>query len=175
MNTPSLRRIATRVKNAAAVCEKGYVTMRVSRIIKAPRRTIYQAFLDPLAWAAWLAPNGMKGQVYEFDPQPGGAYRMSLTYQQPGHATSGKTSEHSDVVQGQFLELIPDERVVQQVEFESDDPAFAGAMTIIWALDDVPGGTEVTILCENVPEGIQPGDHELGIKSTLENLAAFTE
>ena len=148
---------------------------RVSRIIKAPRRTIYQAFLDPQALVSWLPPAGMKGRVYEFDVRAGGAYRMSLTYVESGHSPRGKTSDHTDVVRGRFLELIPDERIVQRIEFESEDPAFAGPMTIKWTLADVPGGTEVTVLCENAPEGIRPNDHEAGIRSTLENLAAFTE
>ncbi|MFI5386938.1 MAG: SRPBCC domain-containing protein, partial [Fimbriimonadales bacterium] len=68
-----------------------------------------------------------------------------------------------------------DERIVQLIEFETKDPAFASPMTIEWTLADVPGGTEVTILCENVPEGMRPVDHEAGIRSTLANLAAFTE
>ena len=147
----------------------------ISRIIKAPRRTIYQAFLDPAAVVSWLPPKGMKGQVYEFDARNGGAYRISLTYAESNHSTPGKTSEHSDMVRGRFVELMPDERIVQRVEFESEDPAFAGAMTINWTFVDVPGGTEVTVLCENVPEGIRPSDHEVGVRSTLENLAAFTE
>jgi hypothetical protein len=37
------------------------------------------------------------------------------------------------------------------------------------------GGTEVGILCENVPSGIRPSDHQMGLTSTLKNLAAFTE
>ncbi|MDR3533294.1 MAG: SRPBCC family protein [Rhodopila sp.] len=147
----------------------------VSRVIKAPRRTIYQAFLDPKALVSWLPPEGMKGHVYAFDAREGGAYRMSLTYVEPDHSARGKTSEHADVVRGRFMELIPDQRIVQQIEFESKDPAFAGAMTITWTLADVPGGTEVTVLCENEPEGIRPDDHETGLRSTLENLAVFTE
>ena len=148
---------------------------RVSRIIKAPRWTIYQAFLDPASLVAWLPPEGMKGRLYEFDAREGGAYRMSLTYVKSDHLPRGKTSDRTDMVRGQFLELIPDERIVQLIEFESKDPAFAGPMTIKWTLADVPGGTEVTILCENAPEGIRPNDHEAGFRSTLENLAAFTE
>lgn len=148
---------------------------RVSRIVKAPRRAIYQAFLDPEALVSWLPPAGMKGRVYEFDAREGGAYRMSLTYVESGHSPRGKTSEHTDVVRARFLELIPDERIVQLIEFESKDPAFARPMTIKWTLADVPGGTEVAIVCENVPAGIRQDDHEAGIRSTLENLAAFTE
>ena len=135
-------------------------TTRVSRIIKAPRRRIYQAFVDPQALVSWLPPAGMKGRVHAFDAREGGAYRMSLTYVELDHSPRGKTSEHTDVVRGLFLQLIPDERIIQLVEFESTDPAFAGPMTVKWTLTDAPEGTEITVLCENAPEGIRPDDHE---------------
>lgn len=150
-------------------------TDSASRVVRASPRTIYQAFVDPKALVSWLPPKGMKGQIHAFDPRVGGTYRMTLTYDEAGHATPGKTSDHADVVEGRFLELVPNERIVQRVEFESDDPAFAGAMTITWTLTPVPGGTNVTILCENVPEGIRQEDHDAGLRSTLDNLAAFTE
>ena len=146
-----------------------------SRIIKAPPHVIYRALIDPEALAAWRPPEGMTGEMLAFDGREGGLYRMSLTYIGTGLELRGKTSEHADVVEGRFQELVPDRRVVEVVEFESDDPAFAGAMTITTALAEVPGGTEVTIRCENVPEGIRPEDHQEGMASTLANLAAFTE
>jgi uncharacterized protein YndB with AHSA1/START domain len=150
-------------------------SLRVSRIIKAPRRTIYQGFLDPQAMLSWLPPKGMKGQMHEFDARVGGGYRMSLTYLEPSHSQRGKTSEHSDIAEVRFVEMIPDERIVERVEFESKDPAYAGPMILTWTLADVPGGTEITVSCENAPEGIKPADHEAGIRSSLENLAAVTE
>jgi uncharacterized protein YndB with AHSA1/START domain len=150
-------------------------TDSASRVIMASPRTIYQAFIDPESLVSWLPPEGMKGHIYAFDARDGGAYQMSLTYVGTDHSTLGKTSEHADVVQGIFLKLIPDERIVQLVEFESDDPAFAGTMTMTWTLVAVPEGTKVTIVCENVPEGIRQDDHDAGMRSTLENLAAFTE
>jgi hypothetical protein len=93
----------------------------------------------------------------------------------PDHSPRGKTSDGTRVIRGRFLELIPAERMVQPTEFESEDPAFAGAMTITWTPADDPGGTEVIILCENAPEDIEPSDHGAGFRSTPENLAAFTE
>lgn len=147
----------------------------VSRVIKASPRTIYQAYMDPEALISWLPPEGMTGRIDAFEPRVGGTYRMTLTHDQPDHSAPGKTSEDSDTVRGRFLELVQDERIVQQVEFESEDPAFAGLMTMTWTLTAVPGGTEVTVLCEDVPEGIRQEDHEAGIRSTLDNLAAFTE
>ena len=148
---------------------------RASRTIMASPHTIYQALVDPEAVASWLAPEGMTARIYAFDPRAGGAYRLALTYDGSDHSAPGKTSDHSDVVEGQFLELVPNERMVQRVEFQSGDPAFAGAMTITWTLAAAAKGTEVTILCENVPEGIRPEDHDAGLRATLENLAAFTE
>ncbi|TDF89176.1 SRPBCC family protein [Paenibacillus piri] len=146
-----------------------------SKLIKASPRAIYEAFLDPEALVSWLPPEGMNGHIYEFDAREGGAYRMSLTYVETEHSTLGKTSEHADVVQGRFLELVPDKRIVQLVEFESDDPLFAGEMTMTWSLAAAPEGTEVTIVCENVPEGIQQDDHDAGLRSSLENLARYFE
>lgn len=88
---------------------------------------------------------------------------------------SGKTSANVDIFTGQFLELIPAKKVVEKVNFESDKPEFAGAMTITTKLDRVPEGTKVTFIAEDVPEGVTPEDHHEGMMSSLNNLAVFTE
>lgn len=150
-------------------------TLTVSRVIKASPQTIYRALMDPAALVSWRPPEGMKGHMYEFDPREGGTYRMGLEYVGSDHPVSGKTSDHLDIVQGRFVEIVPDKRIVENIIFESDDPQFAGTMTLTTTLTEVPGGTEVTILCQNAPEGIRPSDHEIGIRSTLKNLAAYTE
>lgn len=100
---------------------------------------------------------------------------MAFEYIGADHDLPGKTTEHADVIRGRFVELVPDQRIVEAVEFVSEDPAFSDEMTITTTLAEVPDGTKVTILCENVPVGIRPGDHEKGITSSLENLAAFIE
>ena len=48
---------------------------RVSRIIKVPRKAVYQAFLDRDAVASWLPPETMTGRVHTFGPREGGAGR----------------------------------------------------------------------------------------------------
>lgn len=149
-------------------------TDSASRVVAAPAEQIYRAFIDPAAWPQWLPPEGMTGHIYEFDVRPGGIYRMALTYR-GDHPNAGKTSEDTDVVEGRFAELVPNERVVQLVTFQSDDPAFGGAMRMIWSLSPAPGGTEVMITAENVPAGISKEDHDVGLRSTLENLARFVE
>ena len=100
---------------------------------------------------------------------------MVLFYDAPDHSTSGKSSEHTDIISGQFIEIVADERIVQAVDFESEDAAFGGTMTISWSLTEVQTGTRVTVVCENVPCGISREDHDEGLKSTLENLANHLE
>jgi uncharacterized protein YndB with AHSA1/START domain len=150
-------------------------TDTATRVIAASPQAIYRAFLDPAAWETWLPPDGMTGHVFLFEPRPGGAYRMELTYRADGRPARGKTSDDTDVVAGRFLEIVPDTRVVHLVTFKSDDPAFAGTMKMTWRLAPVPGGTEVTIVCEDVPPGISRDDHATGLRSTLRNLAIFLE
>lgn len=144
------------------------------RIIAAPARRIYRAHLDPEAVASWRPPEGMTAKIHAFDPREGGGYRMSFRYRDKTHS-AGKTSEDTDVFEGRFLELVPDEKIVESVVFESDDPAFAGAMRITTTFSAVSVGTKVTIVCEDVPLGIGEGDHQAGMASTLKNLAEFTE
>lgn len=153
----------------------GKRTDQASRIIRASAADIYRAFVDPKALAVWLPPTGMTAKILTFDARPGGRYRMVLTYDAPEDSPHGKTSDGTDVVEARFLELVENERVVQAVDFQSDDPAFAGTMTMTWSLSPAADGTEVVIVCENVPEGISKDDHDAGLASTLANLAAFTE
>ena len=149
-------------------------TDSATRFIAAPADVIYRAFVDPTAWPQWLPPEGMTGQVYEFDARPGGKYRMVLTYD-GDHANAGKTSDDTDIVEGRFAELVPNERVVQLVTFESDDPRIAGEMRMTWSLASAAGGTVVSIIAEDVPTGISKEDHDVGLRSTLENLARYVE
>lgn len=148
---------------------------RVSRIIKAPRKTIYQAFLDPDAVASWLAPDTMRVRVHTFDPREGGQFRISLTYQNPGDSQRGKTAGDTDTYHGRFVKLVPYEKIVEAIEFESQEPGFAGEMTMTVMLADVDGRTEVSLLYENVPTGIRPGDNEAGSRQSLQKLAALVE
>lgn len=143
-----------------------------SRVVKAPLSRAFEALVDPEALAEWLPPSGMTGRFAHFDARPGGSYRMILTYTEPPTG-GGKTDADSDVVEGRFLEIEPDDRVVQAVDFGSDDPTFGGTMTMTWTLRRVDGGTRVEFRAEDVPPAISATDHEAGMNSSLKNLAAY--
>lgn len=150
-------------------------TDTASLLIRASPEKIYEAFLDPDAMAAWRPPSGMSCEVFEFEAIEGGKYRMAFRYDRSEHAVVGKTSAHEDQFEGWFRQLVPAERIVEQVVFKSDDPAFAGIMTLTTTLQRVPGGTEVSFRAEDIPDGIRPEDHIQGMNASLKNLAAWVE
>lgn len=147
-------------------------TDRASRVVAAPLDRVYSALVDPDALLAWLPPEGMSGRFERFDGRPGGSYRLVLTYRDVSNAP-GKTTSDSDVVEARFLEVRPGVRVVQAVDFVSDDPAHAGTMTMTWEVTAVDGGTRVEFRADDVPVGITAEEHAAGLTSSLANLAAY--
>jgi uncharacterized protein YndB with AHSA1/START domain len=149
-------------------------TDSATRVIEAEPEGVFAALVDAAALTEWLPPSGMSGRFERFDARPGGSYRLILTYDD-GLSGSGKTTIDSDIVEARFVELVPNVRVVQAVDFVSDDPAFAGTMTVTWELSAETSGTRVQVRAEGVPTGISPEDHAAGLASSLANLAAFAE
>ena len=142
-------------------------------MIRAGSERVFAALVDADALVQWLPPSGMRGRFDRFDARPGGSYRLVLTYEEsPG---SGKTTTDSDVVEARFVQVVPNLRLVQAVDFVSDDPAFNGTMTMTWALSEESDGTRVVITADDVPTGILPEDHAVGLQSSLANLAAYAE
>ena len=130
---------------------------RIRRQMSAPRDAVYRALLDARAVQTWMVPDGMTSHVHAFDPREGGAFRISLTYDAP--TGQGKTRPQTDTHHGRFVRLVPSEQVVQVVEFETDDPALQGEMTITFTLADAQGGeggTEILAVHEGVPEACPP-------------------
>jgi len=140
----------------------------------APPGRVWAALVDPEALLVWLPPAGMTGRFERFDARPGGSYRMVLTYADASGAR-GKATADSDVVEARFVDIVPGERVVQAVDFVSDDPAYAGTMTMTWEIAAVEAGTRVDIVAEDVPDGVSAEDHAAGLSSSLANLADYVE
>ena len=134
---------------------------------------MYRTLLDADAVQDWMVPDGMTSRVHSFDAREGGTFRISLTYDLP--TTAGKTSTQTDSFHGRFAKLVPDTKVVQVVEFETDDPEMQGEMTITYRLADADGGTDLTGLHENVPPGVSPADNELGWSMSIDKLARLVE
>ena len=146
---------------------------RIRRRVNAPRERVYDALLDVRAVTTWMVPDGMTSHVHAFDPREGGAFRISLTYDEP--TETGKTSAHTDTYHGRFVKLVPNEQVGQVVEFETADPAMRGEMTIAFTLADADGGTDILAVHDQLPPGLSLADNETGWRMSLDKLAALVE
>ena len=139
-------------------------TIHLYRVFKAPPERLYRAFLDPAALCKWLPPHGFTGTVSEMDAKVGGRHRMAFT-----NVSSGK-SEHFG---GEYLELVPDQRIRYTDRF--DDPNLPGEMDTTVTFKAVLVGTEVQVVQAGVPDVIPVEACHLGWQESLAQLALLVE
>lgn len=139
-------------------------TVQLHRVLRAPPERVYRAFLNAYAMAKWLPPNGFTGTVHHLDAQVGGTFRMSFT-----NFTTGQ----SHAFGGEYLELVPNERLCYTDKF--DDPSLPGVMKTTVSLKAVSCGTELSAVQEGIPELIPVEACYLGWQESLVLLAKLVE
>ena len=135
-------------------------TVRQHRVLTAPPERVYRAFTDPDAMAKWLPPHGFTGKVHQMDVRVGGTYRMSFT---------NFTTGHAHAFGGEYLEVVPNERLRYTDKF--DDPNLPGVMETTITLRAVSCGTEITAVQEGIPDMIPAEMCYLGWQESLQLLA----
>lgn len=147
---------------------------RIARHIDAPRHEVYRLLLDADAVAEWLMPDGRSGMVHRFEPEEGGGF--SITLVDDGETGTAETELPHDAYYGRFVTIVPDERVVEVLEFVTTQPDLLGEMTIDFALTDAAdGGTDLLIVHENQPPGLTQEDNEIGWRNVLDKFTAIAE
>jgi len=139
-------------------------TVRLHRVLRAPAERIYRAFLAPDAMAKWLPPYGFTGKVHHIKAEVGGTYKMSFTNLATGHTHS---------FGGEFLELVPNERIRHTDTF--DDPNLPGQMQTTISLRSVAVGTELSVVQEGIPSAIPVEECYLGWQQSLVLLTQLVE
>ena len=139
-------------------------TITLHRVLRAPPQRVYRAFLDPEAMVKWLPPHGFTGKVHHIKAEVGGTYKMSFTNFSSGHSHS---------FGGEFLELVPNQRIRHTDRF--DDPKMAGQMQTTVSLEAVFCGTELTIVQEGIPSVIPVQACHMGWQESLTLLAQLVE
>jgi len=133
---------------------------RISRIIRAPRATVYRACSEPAELARWRFPLDMTARLLGAEAA---RYRMTLGY----------PDGRADTFESIFVARVPNERVVERIRFDAADRA--GEMTVTTELRDVEGGTEVAMGFETLPASINPEDNAEGTRQALGRLARLVE
>jgi len=139
-------------------------TVQFQRVLRTTPERLYRAFIDPDAMVKWLPPNGFTARMHHSDPKVGGTYKMSFT-----NFTSGK----SHAFGGEYLELVPNERLRWTDKF--DDPNLPGVMTVTVRLQKVLVGTELNIVQEGIPDAIPAEACVLGWQESLALLTMLVE
>ena len=139
-------------------------TIRLHRVFTAKPEKLYRAFVEADAMATWLPPNGFTCTVHELNAEVGGKHRMSFR-----NFTTGGSHSFG----GEFLELVPGERVVYTDRF--DDSGLPGEMRVTVNLKAVSMGTEVHIEQAGVPDVIPTEACYLGWQDSLRKLAKLVE
>ncbi len=139
-------------------------TVRLHRVLRAKPDKVYRAFLDGDAKVKWLPPHGFTAKMHHLDARVGGSYKMSFTNFSTGHSHS---------FGGEYLELVPNERLRYTDKF--DDPNLPGTIMVTVTLKAVSCGTELHIVQEGLPEVIPLEACYLGWQESLMQLALLVE
>lgn len=139
-------------------------TIQLHRVLCAPPDRLYRAFIEPAAMVKWFPPKGFTGTVHEMNAEVGGGYKMSFT-------NFGTGSSHA--FGGQYVEMIPGERLVYTDRFENPD--LPGEMKVTVRFESVTVGTELHITQEGVPTAIPAEACYLGWQESLQQLADLVE
>lgn len=139
-------------------------TVKLHRVFTSKPERVFRAFTDPEAMAKWLPPNGFTGKVHEMEARVGGKFRMSFT---------NMTTGNSHSFGGEFLELIPNERLRYTDKF--DDPNMPGEMVTTVDIKQVPIGVEINITQEGIPDMIPVEMCYLGWQESLALLKLLVE
>lgn len=139
-------------------------TVRLHRVLRATPERVMRAFLDADAWAKWLPPHGFTAKVHLLEPRVGGKYRMSFT---------NLTTGHSHAFGGEYLELIPGQKLRYTAVF--DDANLPGTMQTTVTLTPVSCGVALDVVQEGIPGVIPPEACHLGWQESLQLLTLLVE
>ena len=133
--------------------------LQVSKVIRAKRTRVYEAWTKPETMQEWFGPEGMTCTDAKLDVRVGGEYRLEVTARETGRVS---------VAAGVYQEVVPNERL----RFSWVGSWRAGEESVVTvSLKDVDGGTEVTITHERVAEAEAMAGYEQGWTGSLAKLA----
>jgi uncharacterized protein YndB with AHSA1/START domain len=136
--------------------------LQVTRVIKAKRARVFDAWTKPELMHLWFAPGNMTVPSASADPRVGGAYRVEM------RGDAGVTH----IVSGVYQEIVPNELLRFTWGWQGG-PKEESLVTIVFK--DIEGGTELTLTHERLDSVESRDKHQKGWLGCLENLAKFCE
>ena len=119
--------------------ETSETSLTIRRTFDAPRARVFRAFVDPSDIEAWQSIGNLSVEVHELTPEPGGSLSIS---HMPG--------EDRFVFEGEFLEVVKNERLVHTFRVVEGPITDANASRITVEFRDVTGGSLVVFTEDQV-------------------------
>lgn len=137
--------------------------LKLSRILRAPRETVFAAWSSADHVERWFAPEGCSIEEATVEMRVGGKFELSM--RAPGMV---------NWLRGSFVEIVPDTRLVIDMRVEESDgtPLFRAYTEVDFA--DAPGGTRLdvtqTYTLIDLSKAWMLAGAPQGWSSTLDNL-----
>ncbi len=127
--------------------QTGKLSVHVSRFIRAPRERVFEAWIKPeLRRQWWQSDKGEHLTACEIDARFGGRYCQK---QIGGCDASDAAGDYEWIMEGEFTEIVPPERLVFTWNVNHpDEPPNEEIVTVEFA--EAEGGTEVVIKHEGI-------------------------
>lgn len=149
------------------------LSLRVSRLINAPRRRVFEAWIKPeLRRRWWFAGTENQLTNCEIDARVGGTYCQK----QIGGCEDAPNvpDDYEWIMEGEFLEITEPQRLVFTWNVNHpDEPQVEQRVTVDFI--DVDGATKVTITHERIPTTPMRDGTKEGWTKLLELLAGVLE
>jgi uncharacterized protein YndB with AHSA1/START domain len=141
-----------------------------TRVIRAPRARVYEAWTDPEILKQWFGPTALRIPDVSLDVRVGGAYRIEFA---PRAVADGDAcGSQNTAAFGHYTKIVPNE-LLQFTWSSNWQPGEDSLVTV--SLKDAADGTEITILHENFNTEASRDGHNQGWMGSLDKLASLLE
>lgn len=136
-------------------------SLRITRVVKADRQSVWDALTQPEQMKKWMcpAPNGVKS--VSADVRVGGTYEVVMEVEDRRHTAFGT-----------YREIEQPGRLVYTWDWR-DEEMQMGDTLVTLELNEVDGGTEIVLLHEGFPAAEAKSGHEEGWGACLTHLVAL--
>jgi len=134
-------------------------SLRMTRVIRAPRQAVWDAITQPEHMQRWMcpAPNGVES--CSADLRVGGAYEVRMAVEGKRHTAFGT-----------YREIDEPSRLVYTWDWRDSEMPPMGDTIVTIELTEVDGGTELVLVHEGFPAPEAKDGHEQGWGACLMHL-----
>ena len=135
-------------------------TVRIIRIIDAPREDVFRAWTEPEQIRSWWGPGEFTCPEAEVDLRPGGSYRIAM---QP-------SAGEPFIVGGTYREVDRPSRLLYTWRWETGPAADGSESLVSVEFNDRGGQTELVLTHTEFPASHGPAPYEMGWQGGLDKF-----